>query len=387
MVVSTKTLHIFNKLVLGGLHYLFVKGAIDLLKHDSVTGKEAKAGLMTFGAFFSLFIVALPVYVQEIKADRAAARKENLPAVDRYTWLSHGLTIIPGLLEWIAMYLSNRGNSVLPATIMVFMKATRVLWSALLSKFALKRALYGYHWLGVVLTFVGLAPVMAVEYMVTLDSKSSANDMIIPLACVIACEFFRAIRVILEERLLKDKGFSPAFVQYVEGYIGIVVSIVALIILQFATVEGHPVEDTMNSFQTLGSNGYCLSYFLVHCCIYGSINYSSNVVTKLLSSVHNAIISEMRIMVVWGPEFIVGWAYATYKLEGVLYEAKQFKWLKLIDIPGFIIIAASAFIYSGKLKVPISWLYPTETVVEVKDVEKVASPTTNDCCSEKACTH
>jgi len=380
MAVSSLTIHVIVKLVLGGLNYIFCKAALDLLAEGDMT----KPGIMTLSAFFSLFIVGLPLYVQEIKTDRETARKENTVAVPRYSWGSHWLSIIPGVLEWIAMYLSMSANSYLPATIMVFMKATRVLWSALLTKYLLHRKLYGYHWLGVALTFVGLGPIILVQSMEVSNTNVSTATQVIAFACVFACEFFRAIRVILEERLLKEKEYSPEFVQYVEGYIGVILSILALVVLQFS---GR--EDTMDSLEKLGSNGYALLFFTTHTIVHGLVNYSSNVVTKVLSSVHNAIISEMRIMIVWGPEFVIGWLYTAYNLHGILYKGKKFCALKLVDIPGFIIIAASAFIYSGKLKVPMRSLYPEELVVVDKgnDIEKVASPTTNDCCSEKACTH
>ena len=377
MAVSSTAVHVAIKLVLGGINYLFCKLALDLLRGED---NAAKPGLLTLSAFLSLFIVGLPLYAQEVKTRRAEARKDGIAPASFYTWTSHALCFIPGIFEFIALYLSMSGNSILPATIMVFMKATRVLWSALLSIFFLGRKLYGYHWVGVALTFVGLFPIIWVQAQTGQSNDADTIKTAMALASVFACEFFRAIRVILEENLMKEKHYSPEFVQYAEGYSGLILSILALILL-------HAVgwENSIESMELLATKPWGTTFFVLHTLAHGLVNFSSNVVTKLLSSVHNAIISEMRIIVVWGPEFLIGALTAGYALKKPL--GKVFTPLYLVDIPGFMIITASAFIYSGKLKVPMSCLYPKESIVGIKDVEKVASPTTNDCCSEKACTH
>ena len=258
MAVSTTSVHIAIKLVLGGINYLFCKLALDLLRGED---NAARPGLMTLSTFLSLFIVGLPLYANEVKTRRAAARNEGIAPTSFYTWTSHALCFIPGLFEFIAVYLSMSGNSILPATIMVFMKATRVLWSALLSIFYLGRKLYGYHWVGVALTFIGLFPIIWVQAQ---TGKSSSNDadatmkQSMALAAVFACEFFRAIRVILEESLLKEKHYSPEFVQYAEGYSGLILSFLALILL-------HAIgwENSVESMELLATKPWGTFFFVL----------------------------------------------------------------------------------------------------------------------------
>jgi drug/metabolite transporter (DMT)-like permease len=372
-MVSTRV-HVINKLFLGGLNYLFCKFSLELLKGEDGKGK---ACLLTFSSFFSLFLIGLPIYGLETKQAKNAAKAEGAAPYSGSTWAMHALAAIPGVFEFIAVLLSMYANSFLPATIMVFMKATRVLWSALMSKYALGKVLYGYHWLGVALTFIGLAPIIMVQQITPKHEKDATQvQFMTAIAAVFLCEFFRAIRVILEEKLMKEKNYSCSFVQLVEGYTGLILTVIAMIVAQF---QGW--EDNTETLSVMKAKPLGCFFFVLHTLIHGTVNYSSNYVTKLLSSVHNAIISEMRIAVVWGPEFLI--YLVTQHTSNKI--GKHWSYWHFLDIPGFLIIAASAFIYSGILKVKfMPSLYPALPATE-KDLEKVASPTTNDCCSEKAC--
>ena len=360
--------HVFIKLVIGGLNYLVCKLTLDSFKKEA--HQESKPGLMTLSTFLSLFFVALPLILSEYRERRAAGSIKG----GLYSWATHGTLAIAGTLEMVAVYLSMYGNTVLPASMLVFMKATRVLWSALLSKHILKRKLYGHHWVGVALTFIGLIPIAGVTIM---HSKPKADVpqwlQYAALAMVFFCEFFRAVRIIIEERLLKEKGVTPTFVQYVEGYSGLTLALILIAVLQ-----GIGKENTADSFQAMGEHWPIMVLFGMHTLFHGLVNYSSTVVTKLMSSVHNAIISEMRIIVVWAPEFIIGAMYAIG--QGKDREAKYGKLFHLdylFDIPGFAIVVASALIYNGTMKLPFKGLYPRET-------KETVSPSTQDGNLERA---
>ena len=375
MAVSSTNIHVIIKLFLGGINYLFCKFSLDLLKVDD----QKRIGLMTLSNFMSLFLVGLPIYANELSTAKAASRKIGAAPYITSTWSDHGLAILPGFLEFVAVFLSMYANSYLPATIMVFMKATRVLWSALMSKYWLGRKLYGYHWFGVLLTFIGLVPIIYVQ-QATGDKKKGTGDnkAVFAFIAVALCEVFRAIRVTLEERLMKERNQSCAFVQYVEGYAGVILSIVLLVYRHCMDLE-----DSTRTLDIIAESKLGCLMLICHTIAHGVTNYSSNYVTKVLSSVHNAIISEMRIMVVWGPEFLI-YLLTVNRLAKPL--GKEWNILNLIDIPGFIIIASSAFIYSGILRVPcMPSLYPKEVTESVKDIENVETLTAT--CSEGSFSH
>ena len=346
MAISATAFHVTIKLIIGAINYLFCKLALDLLRGEE---DAPKPGLMTLSVFLSLFLVAIPIYVSEVKTRPADATKTGKAPDALYTWTSHAFCITPTIFEFIATYLSMSGNSSLPATIMLFMKATRVLWSALLSILFLKSKLYGYHWVGIALSFIGLLPIIWVQAQTSRSNDADTFKTSIALASVFACEFFEAVRGIFEENLIKDKQFSPALVQYVEGYCGVILSIALLIILH---TVGY--EDSIETITLLSTKPWGTAFFILHTICCGLVNYSSNILTKLLSSVHNAIISQVRIIVVWGPEFVIGGVTAGFARP----LGRSFSPIYLCDIPGFLILAASAFVYSGKMRLPISCLYP-----------------------------
>ena len=359
-------IHVFIKLVIGGFNYLFCKITLDAYKNRAGLGKDDyalknKPAMMTISTFLSLFMVAIPIYIHEI---RKSSNKG-------YSLSLHGVLAIAGSLEMIAVYLSMFGNTILPASILVFFKATRVLWSALLSKYVLKRRLYMYHWVAVAMTFIGLVPIGIVQAYVGKKKDSSMAWQCVAFGMVFLCEFFRAVRIIIEERLMKEKGVSPGFVQFVEGYSGLILAITLAFVLHTAGAE-----NLVDSISTLSVDGHwhIALWLSIHTVCHGLVNYSSTVVTKLLSSVHNAIISEMRILVVWLPEFIIFWI-------GLENYGKEWSFLCLLDLPGFAIIVASAFIYSGTLRLPFPFLYPA-----AQD-EKVVSPSTNDGHAHEHCDH
>ncbi len=119
-------------------------------------------------------------------------------------------------------------------------------------------------------------------------------------------------------------------------------------------------EDLAHSGEVLigkGSGKYAKTavvLFIWHTLLVGLVNYSSTVVTKRLSSVHNAIFSELRIFIVWIVEFILAIIYN--KEHGVAFHP-----LYLVEIIGFAIIVLSAFVYSGKYMIPFTnALYPQD---------------------------
>lgn len=377
--------HIISKVVIGGLNYLVVKLFLDMTLHKHAQGSQKKSALLTFSNFVSLVLLGLPLFWQELRQLRATGEKNpyNLSA-NIALWL-------PGVLECLAVFMSMKGNEVLPASILVFMKATRVFWSALLTLFYLRRPVYKFMWLGVVLAAAGLLPIMLIagpkkEAKALANGKTGENatgaEMFVAGCMVALCELARAIRVILEEQQMKVHGRSPMFVQWVEGYIGLIVSTLLLVFVHFAVPDNNKFhEDLGNSMDAIvGQAEPELEYakcavflFIWHTVLVGLVNYSSNVVTHRLSSVHNAIFSEARIVVVWIPEFLLGkkFGYA-------------FKPLYLLEIIGFAMIVLSAFVYSGKYKIPgTDFLYPKDHPLVSGNAPAVAKPGSPSTSSER----
>jgi drug/metabolite transporter (DMT)-like permease len=418
MTMSKTVAAVAVKLLVGGLQYVVLKVCLDwpsrglpvdeCADRDSLEerhpfGKNFLIGAITFA---SMLAVILPYFYAECRDFSRSRQLSGLPPKHPYSRRAYMLTLTPAVLDVAAVVLSLAANKSIPATTMIILKSMRIIISAFLSKFILHKAQQPYQWMGVLITTLGLIPIFVVDFLRSADEKEAeaaykkhigmAEDKdkssnAIAFVFVIVAELMRAIRYLLEERLMKMESLSAEFVVYMESLVGLVISVAIMFMAHGITAKSVAkncgrVENLSDTWAMLKNEWVLWVLLTCHFVFVGVSNYATTLVTKYTSSVLNAILSQARTIVVWLPSVILGFV-AERESEftdhngkyhpGVARFGEPFdKFVPLVFL-GFFVVTAGAMVYSGHIRIPGTRCQP-----EPKKPKTVESPSTSHAVIE-----
>ena len=256
---------------------------------------------------------------------------------------------LPGALDCAGQVCTMLGTMMLPISIVLVLKGSRVVFSALLSKVMLNRRLFAYHWCGVVLCMVGLV-IASVSSI--LNQFNLRSHLAVGICLCLTGEFLRSVRMVSEERLMKTYLYHPVAVIGLEGVVGTILSVPLLLI-----VDAIPGDDN-GSYESWENTVYMLAHstlatvLVVLLPLWINALYLSGVfVTKMLSAVHNALVTVLTVAVVWGMELIIYYCVdSQYGLGWGKYSVLQ--------LIGFGFILLSTLLYDSTLRIPQWFEYP-----------------------------
>ena len=275
-----------------------------------------------------------------------AYQKRKAPA-SSYGLRAMALVAIPSATDMISTVLSTFGIHLLSLSLAFIFKGGRVVFSALLSLCILRRRLHGYHWLSIALCVIGL--VIAASSQL-LSEPSTASGVFL----VLGSELFKGLRVVLEERLMKNESFEPTFLVGVEGLFGTVIFATTLFVVWLG-VKGND----HGSFENLEDTLYRISHsetLTILFCLFPAItcitSVAGAVVTKNLSAVHNGLISVVRVGLLWLIELVLFYSIDSSLGKQLGEPWNKYSWLKLT---GFIVVVISTLIYDEDIK--LRWFF------------------------------
>ena len=388
MGLSNTAIAVTVKLVVGGLQYVVTKLCLDweVQGMGDKPEKFKKDGFLTAVTFLSMLLLILPFFIKELTNHRAKQREAGLVATHPYSLRDYGLTLMPAVLDVVAVAMSMKANKSLNATVMILLKSTRIIVTAFLTRFVLRKPQQLYQWFGVFVTIVGLLPVCLANYFregENEDKKEKQSmDFTLALSIVLVAEILRGIRYVYEERLMKINKLSAEFVVFMESLVGFIFSVIFMIGAHFWIIEGKEsnygrLENMEDTFTMLGNSWSLWLLIIAHFSLVGIANYSTTLVSKYLSSTLNAIISQARTVVVWLPMILLS-NLGPKKADGHGKYGEPLDRWSTLEILGFIFLAISTFVYSGKLKLPLPWCYPEDELANKEEAAKEdKSPSTS----------
>ena len=94
----------------------------------------------------------------------------------------------------------------------------------------------------------------------------------------------------------------------------------------------------------------------------GICNIAGAFITKYLSSVHNAIVSELRVVLVWVPNIIRYFLdKKNAQAEDRSVKGEPLDWFSILKVIGFATLITGAYVYNGNIKLPFYRLYPANS--------------------------
>lgn len=288
--------------------------------------------------------------------------EDRTPLVGRKTLL----LALPACCDIAATTLMNIGLLLVAASIYQMTRGALVLFVGLFSVLFLKRKLYLYHWLSLVIVVLGVAIVglsgalfpddkdgttsagpvkMDMLFLLAREmaTKAAAPEVvrtIVGILLIAVAQIFTATQFCVEEWILENYALEPLRVVGWEGIFGFSVSVIAQVILHFAVglSKGgrNGYFDAREGYaQVFNNRLIAVSSILIMISI-GGFNFFGLSVTRSISATSRSIIDTCRTLFIWIVSLGLGW--------------ESFKWLQVV---GFALLVYGTFLFNGLVRPPI----------------------------------
>ncbi|EXJ73165.1 uncharacterized protein A1O5_04315 [Cladophialophora psammophila CBS 110553] len=304
------------------------------------------------------------------------ALKPLLPNADDRAHLKGWKVVLLGLpacCDIAGTTLMNVGLLFVAASIYQMTRGALVLFVGLFSVLFLKRKLYLYHWISLIIVVLGVALVGLAGAISSGDKNSpapkedgielirhtvlAARDIILEtvdpsvlrtvvgIFLIAFAQIFTATQFCLEEWILEHYALEPLKVVAWEGLFGFIVTVLVQVILHLAvgiTKAGrHGYFDAEEGYRQVFTNRAIGISSLAIMVSIGGFNFFGLSVTRSISATSRSIIDTCRTLFIWIVSLGLGW--------------ESFKWLQVL---GFALLVYGTFMFNDLVRPPIKALLP-----------------------------
>ncbi|CAL8106967.1 unnamed protein product [Calicophoron daubneyi] len=250
---------------------------------------------------------------------------------------------IPAALDLLGSTLAGIGLLFIDASIWQMIRGSLIIFAGLLSICFLKRRLYCFHWTGLLITVVGLAVVGAKSVFSSSSLENTGAKSALGVFLVLLSGLIAAFQMIVEELVLKKRGFHPLQTVAMEGLFGSVMMIaIALPVVHFlpgSDLNGS-YENQIDALYQIRDSALLIITTIVYVLSISFFNYCGLSITRYLSAVHRTLIDALRTAFVWGCGLILFYAFGQQWGEPF-----DFGW-GLVQIDGFVLLVIGTLIYN-----------------------------------------
>mmetsp|Transcript_28202 Transcript_28202/g.60059 ORF Transcript_28202/g.60059 Transcript_28202/m.60059 type:complete len:261 (+) Transcript_28202:2-784(+) len=223
------------------------------------------------------------------------------------------------------------------------LRASSIIFTAVLSRLCLRRRLAFMHWLGVFTCCVGVVMIGLSDF-VALQPHHEAKAFLIGFFLILMSQFVGSSVAVASEFMIK--GYELPAMETL-GWTGVWdMVILVLLVLPVAqwlpgSDNGH-IEDTIDTIVMLSNSMFLAGLELLLLIFDGFLISLCIVVTALLSSVHRKMLGASSVSVVWIFGLIVYYGFDSQASFGE-------KWTKysFLQLGGFGFLVAGQAIYGG----------------------------------------
>lgn len=289
---------------------------------------------------------------------------------------------LPACCDITGTTLMNVGLLFVAASIYQMTRGALVLFVGSFSVIFLKRKLYLYHWLSMVVVVVGVAlvglagainsgdknPALDPEDSPELftralamarDVTSQAADAavvrtIVGIFLIAFAQVFTATQFCLEEYILEKYALQPLKVVAWEGTFGLLVTLLGQLILHFTVGTSKSGKygyfDAQEGYKEIFHNKTIAVTSLLIMVSIGGFNFFGLSVTRSISATSRSIIDTCRTLFIWIVSLGLGW--------------ESFKWLQ---VAGFALLVYGTFMFNDLVRPPIKALMPKRQEIDLSE--------------------
>ncbi|XP_058964706.2 solute carrier family 35 member F6 isoform X1 [Pocillopora verrucosa] len=253
----------------------------------------------------------------------------------------------PALCDLCGTTLATIGLLYVKASVWQMLRGSIIIFTGLLSKIFLKRKLWPIHWIGMIVTVVGL--VLVGLSSVLRDKEASHPKAGLGIAFILMGQCVSATQYIVEERFLKEKNFHPLQVVGMEGFFGFtVMAAVVLPVLYFipGSQPHHSYENSLDALLMIKNDTTLATLIVFYTLSIAFYNFFGLTLTKSLTAVHRTLIDACRTIVVWAVELFIH--YALHEDFGETWDRKY----SIFQVDGFLFLMLGTALYNELLIIP-----------------------------------
>jgi len=272
------------------------------------------------------------------------------------------MVAIPAAFDLVATALCCMGMLYIPASVWQMLRGSSIVFAAVFSIVFLKRKMFSFNWLGLILcvlgvTLVGLANVLGISGNSSDDTSSGSADasrLLLGMSLVILGQVVQAAQIIAEEWLMKDVDLPPMQIIGLEGFWGILMMLLIVYPVLYivpGSDHGH-VEDPFDTLAMLANRPQLLAMVCLYLFSCGTFNATGIAVTSALSGVHRMMLDASRTMVIWAFGL-----YVHYYCDPTSSFGEELTPYSGLQLVGFLVLVSGQAVYGEVLKVP-GLVYP-----------------------------
>ncbi|XP_027050889.1 solute carrier family 35 member F6-like isoform X2 [Pocillopora damicornis] len=265
----------------------------------------------------------------------------------------------PRVFQWIFAFptvcdlfgttLGGIGLLYVNASVWQMLRGSIIIFTGVLSKIFLKRKLWPIHWIGMIVTMLGLVLVGLSSVLRDNHQGASQGQVVFGIVLILAGQSVSATQMIVEELFLKKKNFHPLQVVGMEGFFGVIfMAIIVLPVLYYIPGEQnhHSYENSLDALLMIKNNAKLLIMSVIYICSISFYNFFGLSVTKSLTAVHRTLIDACRTIVVWLVDLFIH-----YVFDESFGEAWD-KRYGIFQVDGFLFLMLGTALYNELLIIP-----------------------------------
>lgn len=284
------------------------------------------------------------------------------------------LFVLPTVCDLAGTTLGGLGLLYTSASVWQMLRGSIIVFSGVLSVLMLGRRLHTHHWIGMGVLCAGLALVGAADL---LSSREEHAALGVGVTCILLGQLASSLQMVVEELLLKKRGYAPLAVVGMEGLVGVVGS--GLLVLPLLRLVPLPSpsdgtlhrlllvsirDDAVDAVVQASHSPLLVAMLVLYLGSIAMYNFCGLSVTRRLTAVHRTLIDACRTLVVWCAELAL--AYAGAPQYGETW-SDPFYW-SMLQLGGFGLLLLGTALYNAVLRLPFS-VYedtPKQTEGEVR---------------------
>ena len=260
------------------------------------------------------------------------------------------MIIIPTAFDLIATVLMSIGLLYVTVSIYQMMRGAELIFAAIFSVFFLGKRLYKLHYIGILLSLVGISTVGVASVLSPEQNNTGTKEQqIMGILLIVLSQAIQAGQICFEEHFMRNLEFmKPTLVVGLEGIYGVLLQV--LIVLPVAqTLPGDDVggklENTEDSLHMIMSTkGHVILISLsVTAVIMLFYNVLGMQVTGHLGALFRSILETTRTLLAWGVGLVLYYSNVTLYGSPIGEQWTNYSYLQAL---GFAVLVSGTLIYA-----------------------------------------
>ena len=278
--------------------------------------------------------------------------------------------VVPSFCDLFASVLSNISVLYLDVSVVLMLRGSTVLFTGLISRFYLRRDVFGYQWIAIAVVLFALMLVSVAAVMSHGESgkvkkkvKTGIGFTIAGIVIKVASKLLQSVRLLIEEDLTHVQQIPSVLLVGLEGVWSLLLcgTVFLPMVNALPGPEGNGIhEDFVDSCLMLVSNKWIAVLFAFHVVLMVALTISSMIVTETTNAVFRTLFDLTRIIFVWLLQIALHYSMKGTALEdhfGKIGEAwSSWSYMQLV---GFGLLIVGMFIYAKVIRIPCI-AYPPE---------------------------